>query len=54
MLPVLVRWAWASCATLTVLLPPYTASRSNAACFGAMGVGVLGDAFLRCPPPRLG
>ena len=31
--------------------PPYTAPRLNVACFGAMGVGVLGDAFLCYPPP---
>ena len=49
-----MRWAWASCATRTVVPPPYAAPRLNAACFRAMGVGVLGDAFL-CftPPPTL-
>ena len=35
------------------VLTPYTAPRFNAACFGAMGVGFLGDAFLCYPPPRL-
>ena len=53
MLPVLVRWAWASCATLYCVMPPYTAPRLNAARFGSMGVGVLGDTFL-IYPPRLG
>ena len=54
MLPVLVRLAWASCATLYCATPPYTAPRLNATCFGAVGVGVLGDAFLCYPPaPRL-
>ena len=38
----------------TVLPPSYTAPRSNATCFGAMDVGVLGDAFLcYSPPPSL-
>ena len=34
------------------VLPPYTTSRLNAACFGAMSVGVLGDPSL-CYPPTL-
>ena len=38
----------------TVLPPPCTAPRLDAACFGAMGVGGMGDAFLCYPPPRLG
>ena len=55
MLPVLVGWAWASCAKLYCPTPPlYTATRLNAAWFGAMGVGIVGDAFLcYTPPPRL-
>ena len=48
-LPALVRWA--SCATLYCATPPLTAPRLDAACFGAMGVCVLGDAFLCYPPP---
>ena len=53
MLPVLVRLAWAPCATLNCATPPYTAPKLNAACFRAKGVGVLGDALL-CYPRRPG
>ena len=49
----IVPRVWASCATLYRATPPYTAPRLNAAYYGAMGMGVLGDAFL-CYPPRLG
>ena len=42
------QYSWA---TLTAL-NPYTAPRLNAACFGAMSVGVLGEPSL-CYPPTL-
>ena len=35
------------------VLPPYTTAGLNAACFGAMSVGVLGDPSLLCYPPTL-
>ena len=41
-----VDWATIHCAT------PYTTPRLNAACFGAISVGVLGDSSL-CYPPTL-
>ena len=33
----------------STVLPPYTTPRLNAACFGAMSVGVLGDLSLCYP-----
>ena len=34
-----------------IVLPPYTASKTNAACFGTMGVGFLCNTLLCYPPP---
>ena len=41
-----IRLAARSC----TVLPPYTAPGLNAACFGAMSVGVLGEPSLGYPP----
>ena len=50
MLPVFFLYGWLR-EPITVLTP-YTTSRLNAACFGAMSVGVLGDPSLCYPPTR--
>ena len=55
MLLVLLPRAWASwCEPLLCSPPPPPGPTVNAACFGAMSVGVLDDAFLCYRPPGLG
>ena len=51
MLPVLVRWAWAPCATLNCATPPLHCAQVKCCLFSCKGRGRLGRRFTVLPPP---